>query len=111
MVEHEFICPECDTVVQDTDTKKTHVCPLCDAEMYWNLQGIGIPQGDYRHESHSLAIHPSQIPEHKQLFPSVEVTSDGLPTFTSTKQQEKYAEACGFHKKRQRQKVRGKRIA
>lgn len=111
MVTHDFICPGCDTVGHDTDTKKIHICPLCGEEMFWDLNGIGIAAGDYYHESHSLALHPSQIPEHRKLFPSVEVTSDGLPCFTSPKQQEKYAEKSGFYKKRQRQKARGKRIA
>lgn len=101
MVTHEFICDRCRVSMEDTKTHERS-CPKCGVLMRWNLNGIGIPDGDYYHESHSLAIHPDQIPEHRQEFPGIEVTSDGLPCFTSTKQQEKYAHACSHDKKAQR---------
>lgn len=111
MIVHRFICDMCGVVVEDTNTEKTHHCPKCNAPMRWDLIGIGIPNGDYNHISESLAIHPDQTSEHRKKFPGVNVLPDGRLHFTSTKQQEKYAERCGFYKKRQKTKLKGKRIA
>lgn len=111
MVVHKFICDSCGTVVKDTNTKCAHKCKNGCGDMRWDLGGIGIPAGDYEHISDSLAIHPEQISEHRKLFPNIDVLPDGRPRFTSPKQQEKYAERCGFYKKRQKKKLKGKRIA
>lgn len=112
MIEHKFICDACKTIVKDINTKVIHKCPNCkNQDMRWDLSGIGIPNGDYEHISESLAIHPDQIPEHRKLFPNIDVIPGGRPRFTSTKQQERYAERCGFYKKRQKTKPKGKRIA
>jgi len=110
MATHEFICDLCGVTVTDTTAMNPHPCPQCGDEMRWDLSGIGIRAGDYRHVSHSLAIHPDQIPEHKKLFPHVEVQSDGCPVFTSPRQQEQYANACGFDKKSQKNRRKGVRI-
>jgi len=109
MATHTFKCDECCESMDDTKTHE-RPCPKCGKLMRWDLDGIGIADGDYRHESHSLAIHPDQIPEHKALFPDVEVTSDGCPTFTSVRQQENYADACDFYKKPQRGRKLGREI-
>lgn len=111
MATHRFVCGMCGVVVEDTNTKKTHRCPECNAVMYWDLTGVGIADGDYHHISESLAIHPDQIPEHRQKFPNIDTLPDGRLHFTSAKQQEKYAEKCGFYKKRQKKKIKGTRIA
>lgn len=111
MVVHSFVCDSCGTVVKDTNAENVHYCPKCNNAMRWDLVGIGIPAGDYEHISDSLAIHPEQIPEHRQKFPGIDVLPDGRPRFTSPKQQERYAERCGFYKKRQKIKPKGKRIA
>lgn len=108
---HIFRC-DCGKVVEDTNTKGVHVCPECGKDMWWDLKGIGIRPGDYHHTSDSLAFHPDDIPEHRKRFSNIEVTKEGQPIFTSPKQQEKYAEKCGFHKKPQRSQRLGKqRIA
>ena len=101
MALHTFICDGCGMAVDDESTH-VHVCPTCGFQMRWDLRGIGIRQGDYHHVSHSLAMHPDQIPEHRKAFPGIEVQPDGCPVFTSPKQQERYAHACGFEKKAQR---------
>ena len=110
MVVHRFVCDNCGTVVKDTNTKCVHKCPKCGTDMHWDLGGNVSGCGDYHHFSESLAIHPDLIPEHHQKFPSIDVMPDGVLHFTSTKQQEKYAEKCGFHKKRQKKKIKGIRI-
>lgn len=109
MATHTFVCDECRESMND---EKTHErpCPRCGVLMRWDLSGIGIGDGDYCHESHSLAIHPDQIPEHRDLFPDVQVTPDGCPVFTSIKQQEKYANACDFDKKPQRGRTLGREL-
>ena len=110
MVVHRFVCDSCGTVVKDTNTKCVHKCK-CGTDMRWDLGGNVSGRGDYHHFSESLAIHPDLIPEHHQKFPSIDVMPDGVLHFTSTQQQEKYAEKCGFHKKRQKKKIKGIRIA
>ena len=111
MVKHRFICDGCGYVVEDTNTKGVHKCPECGFEMRWDLGGNVSGGGNYEHISESLAIHPDLIPEHRQKFPSVGTLPDGRLRFTSTKQQERYAERCGFYKKSQRIRKRGIRIA
>lgn len=111
MVVHKFVCDMCGIVVEDTNTKCVHKCPNCkNQDMRWDLTGNVSGGSDYEHISDSLAIHTDLIPEHKKLFPGIELTSEGQPIFTSSKQQERYAEKCGFYKKRQRIKSKGKRI-
>ena len=115
MGEYALHCKMCGfTIEEPTDMDYRMVdgeqrfprCPQCDKDyMFHKVLGIGSP-GDYHHESHSLAIHPDQIPEHKALFPNVEVKSDGVPVFTSPRQQERYANACGFDKKAGRSKTK-----
>ena len=110
---HVFVCDDCGVEVQDTSTKEIHRCPKCGQDMRWDLGGNVSAGGDYRHTSDSLAIHPDDIPEHRKLYPGIEVTSEGQPQFTSARQQEKYAEkSAGCYKKRQRTHTLGRqRIA
>lgn len=115
MAQHRFICDDCGNVVTDTTCMNTHVC-TCGKEMRWDIKtgGFAMGRGDYHHVSDSLAIHPDDIPEHRQLFPNIDVTPEGRPHFTNTKQQEKYAERCGFYKKegrKSRRKLGSVRIA
>jgi len=110
-MEHTFVCDSCGAKVTDTSTKGVHVCN-CSKEMRWDLRGNASGKGDYHHTSDSLAFHPDDIPQHRKLFPGIDVTPEGQPKFTSTKQQERYAEkSAGCYKKRQRIKPKGKRIA
>ena len=110
MVVHSFVCDSCSNVIKDTNTKCVHKCK-CGTDMRWDLTGNVSGRGDYEHISESLGIHPDQIPEHRQKFPNVGTLPDGRLRFTSSKQQEKYAERCGFYKKRQKAKPKGIRIA
>lgn len=65
--------------------------------------------GDYEHISESLAVSPSQIEEHHQQFPDVDVLPDGRIRFTSYKQHDKYLEKTGFRKIPQKLKRLGRK--
>ena len=116
----DLLCKECGYRIRDAKDSDYRLvdeqlrfpyCPMCGTIMYHVTSGAN---GDYNHTSDSLAIHPDDIPEHRQKFPGVEITPDGRPQFTSTRQQEKYAEKCGFYKKEGKHKKRklgSKRIA
>lgn len=106
MIVHSFICDNCHRKIEDTDTTVIHKCPTCGQDMRWDLTGIGIAQGDYHHISESLAIHPDQTAEHREMFPQVGVLPDGRLEFDSVRVQQRYAEKCGFHKKPRRSKGR-----
>lgn len=110
MVEHRMVCKKCDVEVVVDSFMDNHKCSKCKESMsiVAAVTGLG---GDYHHTSDSLAIHPEDIPEHRRLFPGVEVTTEGQPQFTSPKQQEKYAEeSAGCYKKTQRTKSKLGRV-
>ena len=113
MAMHRFVCDACGTDVFDYSTKGVHVCPQCGTDMYWDLHGIGISDGDYNFASQALAMNPSQIAAHKKLFPDVEVTPDGCPEFKSVRQHTRYLEKVGMEKVTQKSKKprNAKRIA
>lgn len=84
-------------------------CPNCpDQVMFHKVLGA---KGDYEHISDSLAISPSQIAEHKEQFPNVDVMPDGRVRFTSVKQQSDYCKKTGFEKVPQKIKGKSTRIA
>jgi len=111
MIIHTFICDNCGYSVEDTNTKGIHVCPKCNSEMRWDIGGNQCSNGDYRHVSDSLAMHPDQIPEHNARFPNIKVHPDGRPEFNSVRQQSNYLKAIGFVKHPQKIKHKGERIA
>lgn len=98
MVVHRFVCDNCGEIVHDTDTKIVHVCPICKTDMRWDLRGVGIGSGDFEHISESLAVSPSQISEHKQMFPDIDVIPDGRLRFTSVSQMDRYMKKTGYVK-------------
>jgi len=54
--------------------------------------------------SDSLAMNPSQIPEHNRMFPDIEVLPDGRPVFDKFSSHEAYLKKTGFVKLPGRQK-------
>lgn len=98
MAEHKFICGKCGTVTIDTTTKGIHICPKCKSEMAMDCR-IAI-HGNYQHSVHSdsLAIMPSQVEEHKRLFPNIEIDSEFRPVFDKFTEHQKYLDATGFQK-------------
>lgn len=109
MVEHTFICDNCQISVRDSDTKIIHKCLKCGREMRWDL--CAKSHGAYNFVSQSLAINPSQIEEHKKLYPNVDVLPDGRIHLTSVRQHDGYIDKRGFVKFPQRLKIKGKRIS
>lgn len=65
--------------------------------------------GSYEHISESLAVSPSQIKEHHEQFPDVDVLPDGRIRFTSYKQHDKYLKKTGFRKISQKLKRLGRK--
>jgi len=105
---HEFVCDKCKVIVEDTDTHKIHKCPVCGKDMRWDIE---LRQtGDYEFVSQSLAINPSQVEEHKENFPKVDVLNDGRIKFNSYKQHDNYLKKTGFVKCPQKLKPKGAKI-
>ena len=109
-----FRCPECETTGETRrppeDYYKPFKCPNCRTEMVRDFRAEKVNSGnrDYSRPiiSDSLAINPEQIPEHKRLFPDIEVTSQGQPVLDNYKKHDNYLKKCGFVKppKRNRRK-------
>lgn len=68
---------------------------------------------DYNKPIHSdsLAITPSQIVEHKQLFPDIKIDNQCRPVFENYQQHDSYLKKTGFVKMPKTVKNRGVRIA
>lgn len=69
---------------------------------------VGIHEYAKPLESHSLAIHPDQIPEHRREHPEIDVRRDGVILFRDTQQHDKYLKKIGWEKRPQKRNRRGK---
>lgn len=115
MPAYDFECNNCGERIEITCSVKqirkkelTTKCVICGTIML-RMFSINLGnRGDYRFESQSLAIAPSQIAEHRQSFPDVDVRSDGVLTFNSIKSQDDYYKKTGFYKVPQKIKKRKK---
>jgi len=114
-----YQCKICNSTDSDirviADRNDSMVCCECGGVME-RAVGLENPNivrtEDYADPLHSdsLAINPSQVAEHRKLFPDIEIDSQGRPVFKKYRQHDKYLEACGIDKKEQRIKPKGKRI-
>ena len=111
MAIHNFTCDDCGITIEDTNTKKIHKCYKCGAAMRWDLY-IGI-HGNYKTPIHSdaLAINPCQVPEHRKLFPNIELDGDCRPIFDNFKRHQDYLDKTGFIKTPKKVKVKGKKLS
>lgn len=108
MVEHRMACKQCNIEVVVDSFGEERECSECGKSMSIVAAVCG-RGGDYNHTSDSLAFHPDDIPEHRRMYPDIEVTAEGQPMFTSPKQQDRYAEkSAGCYKKPQ--KIRTMRL-
>ena len=115
-----FQCPKCEKKTEElmsySDLKKHKAtCGECGIALdrdYTAHGDVGIVGCETAKTfwSQSLAISPSQVQEHRELFPDVLVDSEGLVGFTSVKQREKYLEKIGMEKVPARTKATGERI-
>jgi len=118
-----YVCPECgrtEEIVRSIRDKE--VVPECDCDELDGLipmirdyaaERVNVGDREYRRPivSNALAISPSQITEHRRLFPDIQVTPEGQPVFTSYRQHDAYLKKIGAVKNPQRIRNRGKRIA
>lgn len=109
MPRYDYDCPVCNEQVEIikpmSDFDSEEVCPSCDAIMVKQLStGVGTPNTDYSRTivSHSLAMCPSQIPEHRRMFPDIKVRPDGCPEFDNFKTHDDYLKKVGIEKSPQR---------
>lgn len=105
MILHRFVCDECGKVVEDTETYDVHICPVCNAEMRWDIKPR--IRGNYKNPVHSdaLAVHPDQRAEHEQMFPNIELDAQNRPVFDNYADHHAYLEKCNMTKVTQ--KIRG----
>ena len=98
MAIHRFVCDKCNVYIEDIITKGVHKCPECKADMALDCR-VAI-HGNYQHPIHSdsLAIMPSQVKEHEQLFPDIRLDDECRPIFDNFTKHQKYLDATGFQK-------------
>lgn len=105
MKDWTFVCLKCgETLELDESPDSAPRC--CDEYMdrVFNAHKIiNVGNKEYFHTkfSDSLAMAPSQIAEHKRLFPDIKVDSEGRPGFDSVRQHSDYLKKCGLHKEPQ----------
>lgn len=114
---YSLLCRECGFLIENPKDSDYRVgkdgmqhfpyCPICRTIMFHKVISI-CAKGDYHHVSQSLAINPSQIEEHSQAFPDVNVLPDGKIEFNSFKQHDNYLKKTGFVKMPKRNKSLGK---
>lgn len=111
--EYDYYCTDCDCRFTGS-LSDTLNCPSCNSEEIGLLPGsVRIGGGDYKTPIHSdsLAINPSQVTEHRKLFPNIEIDKQCRPVFNNYAQHKKYLNATGFVKLRQKIKPKGERVA
>lgn len=109
MTQHNYKCWDCgyhflDKVVNAPD------CPKCKSTKTGVDSHVAI-HGNYKTPIHSdsLAINPSQIAEHKKMFPNIELDGDCRPIFDNFVDHRNYLKATGFVKAPKKTKVLGRK--
>ena len=120
MPRYNFLCSQCyetiEVVRSMADCNGPVTCS-CGTIMDRDFKTEGVLVGAGKRSYHrpivsdSLAINPEQIPEHKEMFPDIKVTSEGQPVFDNYSDHEAYLKKCNIEKIPQKKRKRGKRIA
>lgn len=118
MPRYDYYCEPCNEQMEIIkpmkDCSSDENCPNCGILMVKQFMGqnVGTPNKDYSRciVSHSLAMCPTQIQEHRRLFPDIQVRADGCPIFDNFKTHDDYLKKVGIQKDRQRKHTRGKII-
>ena len=99
--------------MQDCDN--TPKCKHCGGETGRDYRGEHVNLGNREYGetkwSQALAVSPSQIAEHRSMFPDIRVREDGCIGFDNYQQHDRYLDKVGATKHPQRVKRKGKRIA
>jgi putative FmdB family regulatory protein len=116
---YDFSCPRCEVAVEVilpmARAGEEQKCKECDSVMQRDFSGINVSKGHKQYHrpivSDSMAMNPEQIPEHRRLFPNIQVTPEGQPVFDNYTDHENYLNKCNIVKGSGKKKKRGKRIA
>lgn len=108
---HTYKCWDCGYHFSDKAINAPD-CPKCKSSKTGMDCKIAI-HGNYQHPIHSdaLAISPTQIEEHKRLFPNIRLDKACRPIFEKFTDHEAYLKRCNIIKHPQKLKVKGKQIA
>lgn len=112
---YEYKCKHCgaklDVFRPIVDCDKPWKCH-CGKQMHrmFSFHAVSKGNGYRRHiVSDSLAMNPSQIPEHKRLFPDIEVTPAGQPVFDNYKKHDEYLKKINMVKQPQKKRIKSKK--
>ena len=112
---YAFKCPKCSREQElFREIKNRNISIICECGNYMerdlpaespHAQSRGRMYGRPIH-SDALAISPTQVAEHKRLFPNIEIDSECRPVFDNFPDHEAYLEKTGFIKHRNAPKRR-----
>ena len=121
MPRYEYICPECgrekEVIKLMAEVSRIEPCDICEAIMNRDFKAENVLVGAGRRSYHkpivsdSMAVSPTQVAEHRRLFPDVKILNDGRPVFDNFSDHQKYLDKCNIEKVPQKIKKRGKRIS
>ena len=104
-----FVCEICERVIEKDEDPydgdyNTECCGESMQRIYPNHKQFHIIGAAYMRTkySDSLAVSMSQIAEHREKFPGIEIDSQGRPGFDNVKQQDAYLETSGMVKHSQK---------
>ncbi len=113
---YPFKCKECgaeNEVCQSMElATDERICLECGHKMRRVYSFHAVSKGrDYHRPivSNSLAMTPSQIPEHRKLFPEIEVTREGQPVFDNYKKHDEYLKKVGMVKQPGKSRMKSKK--
>lgn len=118
MARYSYICPYCTYTYEDARSmfapEPVINCEVCNHKMKRDYSVDRFNTGSKKYTkpliSHSMAMHPEQIAEHRQLHPEVEVTKDGCPIFNNTKEHDNYLKKMKWEKRPSKRMRRPKKL-
>jgi len=121
MPRYEYKCPYCNNkeeiIKPMAEVDVMENCSICGLILDRNFQAENVLVGAGRRSYHkpivsdSMAVAPTQVAEHRRLFPDVKILNDGRPVFDNFSDHEKYLKKCNIEKMPQKKRKRGKRIS
>ena len=113
-----FVCDKCSTrseVIRPMSKSGLPCeCENCLVPMRRDFKAEGVNAGTIEYAtplvSDSLAVNVSQIDDHRKQFPDIEMTREGQPVFTNSKQHDDYLKKTGFVKLPKKRKKRERKV-